>query len=194
MDGTMTVAQRMTVAEYLAREDLPRRTNLIDGELVMTEPLPIHQWILRDLLFALTTWCRGAADRGEPTLPLDVALDVDNCFSPDVLWYRAGREPGRAQFRPQPLPDIAVEIRSPSTWRHDIGPKKRRYEQHGLPELWLVDLDADVVLVFRRSAPAVPEFDVYLELARGDALTSPQLPGFSLAIDELFGDEGERAR
>ena len=57
-----------------------------------------------------------------------MALDEDNCFSPDVLWYRAGREPGRSRVRPQPLPDIAVEIRAPSTWRYDIGPKKRRYE------------------------------------------------------------------
>ncbi len=105
------------------------------------------------------------ADLPRRTNLIDVALDENNCFSPDGLWYRAGREPGRSRVTPQPLPDIAVEIRLPSTWRYDIGPKKRRYEQHGLPELWLV----------------------YLELARGDELTSPQLPGFALAIDELFG-------
>jgi Uma2 family endonuclease len=89
--------------------------------------------------------------------------------------------------RPQPLPDIAVEIRSPSTWRYDIGVKKARYEEHGLPELWLVDTAADEVIVFRRSQPKAPTFDVSLELARGDALTSPLLPGFALALDELFG-------
>jgi Uma2 family endonuclease len=147
-----------------------------------------------DLLFALMTWNRGASGRGETTAPIDVQLDEDNCFAPDLLWYRAGREPGRAQFRPQPLPDIAVEIRSPSTWRHDIGVKKRRYEQHGLPELWLVDTAADVVLIFRRSTPSAPEFDVDVELARGEELTSAQLPGFALALDELFGPEAERTR
>jgi Uma2 family endonuclease len=89
--------------------------------------------------------------------------------------------------RPQPLPDIAVEVRSPSTWRYDIGPKKRRYEQHGLPELWLVDTDADEVFVFRRSAPDAAEFDVVLQIARGDHLTSPQLPDFELSLDALFG-------
>ena len=87
---------------------------------------------------------------------------------------------------PQPLPDIAVEIRSPSTWRYDIGPKKRRYEQHGLPELWLVDTDADEIFVFRRSAGR-GGVRRRLQLARGDELTSPQLPGFALALDALFG-------
>ena len=90
-------------------------------------------------------------------------------------------------MRPQPIPDIAAEIRSPSTWRHDIGPKKAHYEQYGLPELWLVDTAADEVIVYRRSTPQARSFDVSLELARGDDLTSPLLPGFALPLDELFG-------
>jgi Uma2 family endonuclease len=182
----MTVAQRMTVAEYLEQDD-PRKTDLVNGEVVVTEPLGVHQRVLLDLAFELENWRRAAAGRGEATLPIDVALDEHNCFAPDVLWYREGRGPGRADFRPQPLPDIAVEIRSPSTWRYDIGAKKARYEQYGLPELWLVDTAADIVLVFRRSSPQAPSFDVSLELGRGDALTSPLLPGFALALDELFG-------
>ena len=88
------------------------------------------------------------------------------------------------------MPDIAAEIRSPSTWRYDIGPKMARYEQYGLPELWLVDTAADEIIVYRRSTPQSPTFDVSLQLARGDDLTSPQLPGFALPLDELFGPTG----
>jgi Uma2 family endonuclease len=182
----MTVAQRMTVAEYL---ELPeqRWASLIDGEVVVNEPRPLHQRVMVDLIVALTLWSRAAGDRGEVTAPIDIQPDEHNYFAPDVLWYREGRGPGRSDIAPQPLPDIAAEIRSPSTWRYDIGAKKARYEQYGLPELWLVDTAADVVLVFRRSSLEAPTFDVSLELARGDALTSPLLPGFALALDELFG-------
>jgi Uma2 family endonuclease len=120
-------------------------------------------------------------------MPLGVALDDHNYYEPDLLWYGAGRERRGSGTLLHPLPDIAVEIRSPSTWRYDIGAKKTRYEQHGLPELWLVDTAADEVIVFRRSQPKAPTFDVSLELARGDAVTSPLLPGFALALDELFG-------
>ena len=98
-----------------------------------------------------------------------------------------GGEPPRARHRvPRFPPDLAIEVRSPSTWRFDVGVKKARYEAAGLPELWLVDHVADSVLVYRRSAPAAQEFDVALEVGRGEALTSPQLPGFELELDALF--------
>ena len=83
------------------------------------------------------------------------------------------------------LPDLVVEVRSPSTWRYDVGRKKRRYEEGGVAELWLVDT-VGVVLAYRRSEPSVPTFDVELELDEAAVLTSPLLPGFSLPVREIF--------
>jgi len=186
MDGTMAVAQRMTVSEFFELPD-ERWASLVDGEVVVNPPRAAHQRVAADLMIALTLWGMAAAGRGETTMPLGVVLDDRNYYEPDILWFREGRGPGRSDTTLQPMPDIAVEVRSPSTWRYDIGPKKARYEQHGLPELWLVDTAADEVIVFRRSSPRSAIFDVSLELARGDTLTSPLLPGFELALDELFG-------
>jgi Uma2 family endonuclease len=93
---------------------------------------------------------------------------------------------GEHVSRPYPVPRLAVEVRSPSTWRYDIGPKKAAYERAGLRELWLVDTAASEVLIFRRSEPDAPAFDVALELERSDTLTSPQLGGFELPLVELF--------
>lgn len=73
-----------------------------------------------------------------------------------------------------------------STWRYDIGVKKDHYERAGLSELWLVDTESELLLVYRRSTPSAPEFDVALELGAGEELTSPPLPGFTLAVEELF--------
>jgi hypothetical protein len=47
---------------------------------------------------------------------------------------------------------------------------------------------ADEVLVYRRSHPDAADFDIALELGRGDALTSPQLPGFPIALRALLGE------
>ena len=77
-----------------------------------------------------------------------------------------------------------VEVRSPSTWRHDIGPKKAGYEAMGVRELWLVDFTS--VLVFRRSDPKRPDFDVSLELTPDETLTSPLLLGFALPLADLY--------
>lgn len=79
-------------------------------------------------------------------------------------------------------------MRSSSTWRCDIGVKKANYERYGVAELWLVDTAADVLLVFRRSQPKAPNFDVSVELTAGDTLTSPLLPSFELPARRVFGD------
>jgi len=49
-----------------------------------------------------------------------------------------------------------------------------------------VDSVAEQVVVFRCSEPSATAFDVALELGRGDALESPLLPGFSLAVSALY--------
>jgi len=182
------VAERMTAEQFLALpppEYLQRR-ELVDGELVVNEPRPLHQRVLMNLAFALESWTRADPSRGEATLPLDVKLDERNVYAPDVLFYVGDRGPGWSEVVPSPMPDLAVEVRSPSTWRYDIGAKKDAYERHGLRELWLVDTAADEVLVFRRSRAGVATFDVAVELDRTRQLTSPLLPGFSLALAELF--------
>src|ERR671914_193589 len=97
-----------------------------------------------------------------------------------------GAEPDLDARPPSPLPHLAIEVRSPTTWRYDVGAKKAAYEREGLRELWLVDTAASEVLVFRRSEAGAPGFDVALELERDDTLTSPQLDGFELPLAELF--------
>jgi Uma2 family endonuclease len=184
----MAVAQRMTAQEYLAIPFDEVRTQLVEGEVVLNESIRLHQVVLWDIARALDTWVLAAPGRGGTSLPIDVLIDERNVFGPDLLWYADGRVPGRRDQRPYPVPDLAVEVRSPSTWRYDIGAKKSAYERNGLPELWLVDTSADEVLVFRRSAPACPSFDVALELGRRDTLASPLLPGFALRLDGLFAD------
>ncbi|MGI8945126.1 MAG: Uma2 family endonuclease [Thermoleophilaceae bacterium] len=186
----MRAAQTMTAEEFIA---LPvpehgRPWNLVAGEVVVSEPTLLHQRIQLRLCLALGAWARAGGGRGEIILPLDVRIDDRSVYAPDILWYSEGRTPAIRARPPSPMPDIAVEVRSPSTWRYDIGAKKSGYERGGLPELWLVDTAADAVLVFRRSTPGAGGFDVALELSATDALTSPQLPGFALALGELFGE------
>ncbi len=188
--AAMHTTARMTADDYLALPEHPDRRwlELVEGEVIVNEPTWLHNTAHSRFVAALWNWTHATPGRGAVGVPLDVLLDERNVFAPDVVWYAEGRVPGRHDQPPYRLPDLAVEIRSPSTWRFDVGAKKAAYERHGLRELWLVDTAADAVLVFRRSASAVPSFDVALELGRGDVLSSPVLAGFALALDELFGE------
>jgi Uma2 family endonuclease len=185
----VSTTQTMTAAEYLA---LPPKTfgwasNLVDGEVVMGEPKPLHQRTAARLFFELEQWVRSGERRGSVYFPLDVGIDDRNVYAPDLSWWPEGRDPEGEGDPPFPVPGIAIEVRSPSTWRHDIGVKKSGYERRGLPELWLVDTAASEVLIFRRSEPSAPAFDGSVELGTGDVLESPLLPGFALPLERLFG-------
>ncbi len=182
---------RLTADEYFALPPTTaspelRRTQLINGEIVVTEASVRHQRIAGEIFRLLTNWLIDHPGHGEAGIPVNVHLDDFNVFAPDVWWVPEVLRPARDADRIVGPPALAVEVRSPSTWRYDIGAKKRAYEHLGLAELWLVDTAADAVVVYRRSSPGAPDFDVALELTTADALTTPLIPGFSIDLAGLF--------
>lgn len=184
----MQVAERMTAEQFLAEPERERGwpVSLVEGEVVMNDPTRLHGAVQKAILLALERWIAAGTNRGVVTYPHDVGLDAGNVYKPDVLWYAHGRVPSLSRRPPYAMPDLAVEVRSPSTWRYEIGAKKAGYERHGLPELWLVDTAAEAVMVFRRSRPGAPTFDIALECQRSEQITSPLLPGLQLQVDEVF--------
>ena len=178
-------ATRMTVEEFYEISVEGDRKQLVDGRIVVADPKLIHEAIRVRLLAALHAWTEAGDGRGMVFSGSDVRLGDHDLFCPDGLWIAEEHLPPDLNRHPQRVPDICVEVRSPSTWRYDIGVKKSVYEHGDLPELWLVDDMAEAVYVFRRSRPDAG-FDVQLELAVGDELGSPQLPGFVLPLERLF--------
>ena len=179
-------ATRITAEQYFALSVEGDRKQLVDGAIVMYDPKPIHADIQASLVVSLRAWADAARGRGLVLLPTDVVLGEHNVFGPDVVWVAERNRPADMRERLGRVPDLCAEIRSPGTWRYDVGAKKAAYEAGGLPELWLVDDVAETVLVFRRSAPMVERFDTALELGYEELLESPQLPGFALPLSELF--------
>jgi Uma2 family endonuclease len=176
----------LSAEEYFAMGDtLPRWTQLIQGEVIVSHPRLRHQRLVSHIHVSIVNWSHQKPNRGECPHTVDIRIDDLNVVAPDVLWFSEGRLPDDAVYL-SIIPDLAVEVRSPSTWRYDVGIKYSMYERAGLPELWLVDTEANTVLVFRRSSPKSPTFDVALELGAGDVLTSPLLQEFSLDVTELF--------
>ena len=183
----MAVARptQMTAVDYLRLPESFPRTQLIDGEIVVTEATPRHQAIVTWLLFEFGLWIRAGEGRGRVSISVDTQLDDFTVAAPDIWWSRSDNPPSAKGFLGGQVPDLVVEVLSPSTRRYDLGPKRSKYEAAGVEELWFVDPKADVVTVLRRSGSGAAGFDETLELAAGN-LTSPRLAGFSLSITDLF--------
>lgn len=184
----MSLATGLTADEFLARDDWPPRSQLIAGEVIVNQPALPHQLVVGKLYARLLAWTEGAPGRGLVSLPIDVRVGPADVYGPDVWWVREERRPGPEATGLDGLPDIVAEVRSPSTWRYDIGRKLARYESAGVPEVWLVDGVARSVLVYRRTSPDQPQFDEAseIEAEHGHVLTSPLLPAFSLPLADLF--------
>ncbi len=105
-------------------------------------------------------------------------------FSPDAAFYD-GPDPGMG-FYPEP-PIFAVEVRS----ENDYGPtaeramaqKRADYFAAGTLVVWDVDLQhEEVVAKYSATAPGSPQ--VFRRGQSADA--EPAVPGWRLAVDELF--------
>jgi Uma2 family endonuclease len=177
-----TTVERMTADAFLAREDFPRHTQLLNGVVVLNSPAFLHQHVVGLIYAVLLAWTQAAPDRGVVSLPLDVRVDDANVVAPDVLWFADGVEMDAP--RAPRVPDLAVEVRSPATWVYDVGLKRKLYERNGLRELWLVDTASRTLLVYRRGA-GERGFDVQFELEAADSLSSPLLSGFAANVGDL---------
>jgi Uma2 family endonuclease len=111
---------------------------------------------------------------------LNVDLPTASHLEPDVAFFAPGHEVWRDALLPEASPDIVVEVSAPSTRRYDLGVKREEYAAHGVGEFWFVDLDEQLVLVF---SDGVNEPVRY---ARGEAVTTELLPGFTLPVDNVL--------
>lgn len=180
----MALRTRLSIEEFLGG-DWPPGAQLVDGEVIVNDPTFQHQRICLRLLYALEHWCRQGERRGEVGDGGNWAVAPGQLYKPDVWWV----PPDHAfdfPARHDAPPALVVEVRSPGTWRLDVGRKKQVYEASGVRELWLVDTPVSTVLVFRRTSAESPGFDDDAELGLGDSLASALLPGFALAADDLF--------
>jgi len=115
--------------------------------------------------------------------PMDVELDEDNVFQPDILFISNERlgiiEDGR---KIKGAPDLVVEILS-SNKKYDQEEKKYIYELHDVREFWLIDTKKKTVEVFENQRK---EFVLLQKAYLGDTVHSKLLAGFEIAADYLF--------
>jgi Uma2 family endonuclease len=79
---------------------------------------------------------------------------------------------------------LVIEI-SDTTIRYDRNRKMPLYAQAGVRELWIENLQEDVILVYRNAG--ADTFATSLTLKRGDSLSLTAFPEIVFTIDELLG-------
>ncbi len=79
---------------------------------------------------------------------------------------------------------LVVEVADTSQYHHRVV-KVPRYAAAGIPEVWIVDLEAGVLDTYRD--PAADRYRSTRRLARDETVAPAALPDVALAVDDILG-------
>ncbi len=175
--------KKLTYEDYARLPEEPGfRHEVIDGVL-MREPSPSfhHQRVTRRLQRILEDYFDEVDPKGEVfNAPLDLTLAMHNVVQPD-LFYLPGDRP--AQYNPIDIvPELVVEVLSPSTSRKDRVLKLNHYQSSGVLHYWILDPEDCFIEAYELRD------EHYVSIVRSDkgSLSHPGFPGLSFDIEMLF--------
>ncbi len=144
--GMVALTQQWhTPASVRRRPADGNRYECIAGELLVTPaPRTRHQAVVGELFLALQPVRQFAGFRVLMS-PADLELRVDALVQPDLFVLHADRPLREVEWSDVRAIELAVEVLSPSTARHDRITKRQFYQDVRVPEYWIVDADARLV-------------------------------------------------
>jgi Uma2 family endonuclease len=180
----MTTTKPLITADFLLRTPDLGRCELVCGELIQMTPAGYeHGSIIFNIggpLWAFVSRT-GLGQLSGAETGFHIAHDPDTVRAPDVAFVAAERLPSPEPkgFFPGP-PDLAVEVVSPDDRDSQVQAKVQNWLDAGCRVVWLVDPRRQTVQVFQSRSDA-------RVLGLSDTLSGePLLPGFSLAVAEIF--------
>ena len=178
------VIPKITFEEFRQFPVDGKRYELVCGEVHVTPaPNTRHQFILRRLAASLERHMARNPTGEFAFAPLDVRLAADVVLQPDLIFVSVARLDILGEDFVSGVPDIVVEILSPSTSAHVRAVKIPLYAQAGVPEIWIIDAQAKTVEVLKLQGK---KYIVDSVLAGDQILSSSQLPDWQLPLGELF--------
>jgi len=172
---------RMTEAGILSADE---RTELIEGVVVTMSPIGAPHFVTVLLLDQLLRNAVGT--RAVVSVQGPVRLPPRSEPQPDLALLRPPASRYKAALPGPADVFLLVEV-SDSTLARDRDVKAPLYAAHGIPEYWLVDLDAQEVLIHRDPLPAERRWQSVQPAGPDAVLDVAILPGGAVPLAGLFG-------
>ena len=142
------------------------------------------QYTVGEVSFALRLFVKQHQSGVILEAPFEVHLTENTKpVQPDVLFIRADQQPPAGTQVFIGVPDLIIEVISPSSIRLDRTVKFDAYEQTGVAEYWLVDPKARLVEVYTL---ARGEYALFGQYTGDELITSAVLPGLQIKASSLF--------
>ncbi|MCA9191300.1 MAG: Uma2 family endonuclease [Planctomycetales bacterium] len=141
----MSISAKGPPWTYEAYAGLPsdgKRHEIVDGDHYMN-PAPnlYHQTVSRRLQFQLYSAIELKGLGVVFDAPVDVQLTDHDIVQPDLVVVTNSKRHIMTPTKIKGIPDLLVEILSPSNPTHDTVTKRSAYERCLVPEYWMVDTE-----------------------------------------------------
>ena len=172
--------RRWTEQEYLLfANDQNALIELSDGKVVIHEmPTPQHQAVVLNIAARLREYPGGRT----LVAPVPVQLWSGKMREPDVVVFKI-EHLDRIGEQFAGVPDLVIEVLSPSARSIDLGDKMDEYARAGIAEYWIVEIDAKNVSVYVLREGSYQLANRYRD---GEVVRSVTIAGLSLPVNEIF--------
>ena len=169
-----------TEEEYLLfANDQNVLIELSDGKVVLHEmPTPQHQAVVLNIAARLREHGEGRT----LVAPVPVRLWPGKMREPDVIFFKADHL-SRIQEHFAGVPDLVVEVLSPTTRSVDLGEKMDEYARAGIAEYWIIEMDARNVTVYVLRGNS---YHLAHRYGSGETLGSAAIENLAVKVDEIF--------
>lgn len=167
---------------------------LLRGKIARMSPAPNadHQEITGNIFFHLKAFLRRKSCKVFMA-PYDVRLPKKTGETEDTVIYTVVQpdvcivcDPAKRDIRGCiGAPDTIIEVLSPGNLNRDIKEKLSLYEEHGVPEYWIVAPGEKTVAVYVLENGS---YQLDAEYDNPGPIPVKSLPGFSLEWEEVFFD------
>src|SRR5437016_1741075 len=172
-----------TYEDYCVLPQDFNRHEVIEGDHVVTpSPTPRHQQISINLGAMLAPHIRSHDLGRLLDAPMDVLLAPTSVVQPDLLFIKKERLQIITETNVQGVPDLVVEILSPSTAAIDRGGKMALYAKYGVPHYWIVDSDRLTLEMYELEGG---KYRLAAQFGKDNRAQSPLFPGLVIPIAEL---------
>jgi hypothetical protein len=158
------------------------RVELVDGEIFEMSPIgPWHAGVVNRLNHRFAA---GLGGRAVVHVQNPVGLDARSEPQPDLMLLRP-REDFYGRAHPTPEDALLLVEVADTSLRHDRERKLPVYARAGVPEVWIVNREADAVEVFREPSPG--GYHERHQRRRGEDLAPGAFPDLRLSVSDILG-------
>lgn len=184
--SVVDLKQFYTADQFEALPSDGSRYELIEGQLIQMPPTGDEHGTVIDNLYRQFVLMDPSRKLGKVWITTSFKFDAQNVLEPDLAFVVASRVPKVSKKALEVIPDLVVEVWSPSDLRskrqQDVAQNKiKLYQQFGVRLIWAINPSNRTVEVYRdvTTNPIILKVD---DLLSGFDI----IPGFQLPVQALF--------